>query len=200
VAEAPYALFFIELHTRRVHLAGCGPNPGATWVTQQARNLVIEVSDRAWPLRFLIPDRDAKLSAGFAEVFGTERIEIIRTPLEAPNADAHPERFVRTLREECLDWLLIVGRSRLARGLREYVDHYNRGASPGARPAGAPALTADHSTHPGTRARSAAATGSADSSMSTHGRRESGRRVCEPCDAARGARGRTKHGPELNSN
>jgi putative transposase len=87
---------------------------------------VIEASDRARPLRFLIHDRDAKFSAGFDEVFGTERIAIVRTPLKASNANAHAERFVRTLGEECLDWLLVVGRSQLERVLREYVDHYNR--------------------------------------------------------------------------
>jgi putative transposase len=88
---------------------------------------VIEASDRARPLRCLIHDRDAKFSAGFDEVFGTERIAIVRTPAQgAERQCAHAERFVRTLGEECLDWLLVVGRSQLERVLREYVDHYNR--------------------------------------------------------------------------
>jgi hypothetical protein len=157
-----YALFSIELHTRRMHLAGCSPNPSATWATEQARNLVIEVSGRERPLRFLIHDRDAKFSAGFDEVFGTERIEIIRTPLKAPNATAHAERFVRTLGEGCLDRLLSVGRSRLERALREYVDHYNREARTGRSTCGRPSprRRSFHSP-PGTRARFAATTGSA---------------------------------------
>jgi putative transposase len=77
-------------------------------------------------VRFLIHDRDAKFSAAFDEVFRTERIQVMRTPFRAPNANAHAERFVRTLREECLDWLLILGRRHLERVLREYLDHYNR--------------------------------------------------------------------------
>ncbi|MDQ6841433.1 MAG: transposase [Actinomycetota bacterium] len=90
------------------------------------RNLVIDVGGRERPPCFLIHDRDAKFSAAFDEVFRTEGVEIIRTPFRAPNANAHAERFVRTLREECLDWLLVIGRRHLERVLREYVDHYNR--------------------------------------------------------------------------
>ena len=77
-------------------------------------------------MRFLIHDRDAKFSAAFDEVFRTEGIHVIRTPVRAPNANAHAERFARTLREECLDWLLIPSRRHLDRVLHEYVDHYNR--------------------------------------------------------------------------
>jgi putative transposase len=121
-----YVLFFIELDTRRVHLAGATENPSGTWITQQARNLMIDSCGRQPPVRFLIHDRDAKFSGAFDEVFRTEEIQVIRTPVRAPNANAHAERFVRTLREECLDWLLVVGRRHLERVLREYVDHYNR--------------------------------------------------------------------------
>ena len=103
-----YVLFFIELHTRRVHLGGITANPSGTWVTQQARNLMIEGWGFERPPRFLIRDRDAKFSAAFDEVFRSEGIQVIRTPVRAPNANAHAERFVRTLREECLDWLLIL--------------------------------------------------------------------------------------------
>jgi transposase InsO family protein len=87
---------------------------------------MIDSPSRERPLRFLIHDRDAKFSAAFDEVFRSERIQVIRTPVRAPNANAHAERFVRTLREECLDWLLVLGRRHLERVLREYVDHYNR--------------------------------------------------------------------------
>jgi putative transposase len=120
-----YVLFFIELHSRRVFLAGCTPRPSGTWVAQQARNLTIDLADRDPPLRFLVHDRDAKFSAAFDEVFRTEGVEIIRTPVRAPNANAYAERFIRTLRSDCLDWLLIVGRRQLERVLHEYVDHYN---------------------------------------------------------------------------
>jgi putative transposase len=121
-----YVLFFIELHSRRVHLAGATENPSGTWTTQQARNLMIDSCAQERPVRFLIHDRDSKFSAAFDEVFRSEGIQVIRTPVRAPNANAHAERFVRTLREECLDWLLILGRHHLERVLREYVDHYNR--------------------------------------------------------------------------
>jgi putative transposase len=121
-----YVLFFIELRTRRVHFAGATENPSGTWIAQQARSLMIDSCGREWPLRFLIHDRDSTFSAAFDEVFRSEGIQVIRTPVRAPNANAHAERFVRTLREECLDWLLILGRRHLERVLREDVDHYNR--------------------------------------------------------------------------
>jgi putative transposase len=87
---------------------------------------MIDSCGREPPVRFLIHDRDAKFSAAFDEIVRTEQIQVIRTPFEAPNANAQAERFVRTLREECLDWLLVAGRRHLERVLREYVDHYNR--------------------------------------------------------------------------
>jgi len=121
-----YVLFFIELGTRRVHLAGSTSSPSGTWVAQQARNLAIERADHPEPLRFLLHDRDAKFGAAFDEVFRTEGVNVIRTPVRAPNANAHAERWVRTVREECLDWLLIVGRRQLERVPCTYVDHYNR--------------------------------------------------------------------------
>jgi putative transposase len=118
-----YVLFFIELESRRVHLAGCTTNPMGGWVTQQARNLGFTgVLER---MRFLIDDRDSKFSAAFDEVFRSEAIEVIHTPIRAPRANAHAERFVRTIRAECLDWLLILGRRHLERVLRLYTTHYN---------------------------------------------------------------------------
>jgi hypothetical protein len=120
-----YVLFFIELDTRRVRLAGITQNPSGGWVTQQARNVVIDASERKRPTSFLIHHREAKFSAAFDEVFRTEGITVIRTPFRAPNANANAERFAPTLREECLDSLLIVGRHQLERVLREYVDHYS---------------------------------------------------------------------------
>jgi putative transposase len=119
-----YVLFFIELESRRVHLAGCTTNPTGAWVTQQARNLSFtDVFER---MRFLIHDRDSKFSSAFDEVFRSEGIKVIQTPIRAPQANAHAERFVRTVRAECLDWLLIVGRRHLERVLRIYTVRYNR--------------------------------------------------------------------------
>jgi putative transposase len=120
-----YVLFFIELGTRRVRVAGLTANPDRGWVAQQARNLVMDLGDDRSPVRFLLHDRDAKFAAAFDEVFRTEGVRVIRTPVRAPNANAHAERWVRTVREECLDWLLILGRRQLERVLHTYVDHYN---------------------------------------------------------------------------
>ena len=118
-------LFFIELGSRRVHLAGCTANPTGAWVTQQARQLTWTIAERPTPLRYLIRDRDSKFSREFDAIFASEGIEIIKTPVRAPKANAIAERFVRTARTECLDWLLIVNRRHLERVLRIFVDHYN---------------------------------------------------------------------------
>jgi putative transposase len=119
-----YVLFFIELGSRRVHFAGCTRNPSGAWVVQQARNLSFtNVLER---MRFLIHDRDSKFSASFDEVFRSEGIRVIHTPVRAPQANAYAERFVRTVRNECLDWLLVIGRRHLERILRVYTQHYNR--------------------------------------------------------------------------
>ncbi len=110
--------------SRRVWLAGCTANPTSAWVTQQARNLGFDFSEQG--VRFLIRDRDSKYSGPFDEVFRSEGIRIVKTPVRAPKANAIAERFVRTVRGECLDWLLILNRRHLERVLRVYVDHYNR--------------------------------------------------------------------------
>jgi hypothetical protein len=120
-----YVLFFIELGSRRVHLAGCTANPCGEWMVQQARNLSWSLQERRMPLRFLIYDRDSKFTGDFDEIFQTEGLEIVRTPFRAPQANAVAERFVRTVRGECLDWLLIAGTRQLERTLRTYIDHYN---------------------------------------------------------------------------
>jgi transposase InsO family protein len=121
-----YVLFFIELATRRVHLAGATADPNAPWVAQQARNLAWSRADRPAPPRFLIHDHDSKFTGAFDEVFETEGLEIVKTPIQAPRANASAERFVGTVRRECLDWILVVGRAQLERVLRIYVEHYNR--------------------------------------------------------------------------
>ena len=118
-----YVLFFIAQASRRVWLAGCSSNPTGAWVTQQARNLGLDLADRG--MRFLVRDRDGKYSGGFDEVFRSAGIRIVQTPVRAPQANAFAERFVRTLRSECLDWLLIVNRRHLESVLGIYVEHYN---------------------------------------------------------------------------
>jgi len=127
-----YVLFFSELQTRRVQLAGVTANPNGRWVTQQARNL--SISGALDDARFLIRDRDTKFVAGFDEVFRTDGVNVVQTPFRAPQANAHAERFVRTARTACLDWLLILGPRHLDRVLRVYVDHYNTDRALGRHP------------------------------------------------------------------
>jgi putative transposase len=121
-----YVLFFIEHGSRRVHLAGCTPHPDERWIAQQARQMVWQLRGRADPIRYLIHDRDGKFAGAFDTVFRSEGIAVRRTPARAPNANAIAERWVRTVREECLDKLLIWNEPHLRRVLREYVDYYNR--------------------------------------------------------------------------
>jgi putative transposase len=112
-------------HGRRIHLGGITAHPTGAWVTQQARNLLIDLGDRAEQFRFLIRDRDAKFTAAFDAVFAGADIRILRTPVRAPRANGIAERFIGTLRRECLDHILITGRRHLATVLHEYVEHYN---------------------------------------------------------------------------
>jgi transposase InsO family protein len=118
-----YVLFFIEVGTRRVRIAGVTANPDAGWVTQQARNLAMD--GEADTVRFLTRDRDQKFTASFDEVFRSEGARVMRTPVRAPKANAFAERFVRTVRSELLDLVLVVGRRHLLRLLRDYEVHYN---------------------------------------------------------------------------
>jgi len=119
-------LFFIELDTRRVHLGGVTAHPDSAWVTQQARNLLLVLGERGRQLRFLLRDRDAKFCRSFDDVFSSEGAQVLVTPVRAPTANAYAERWVGTVRAECLDWLLIVGRGHLEQVLGVYVEHYNR--------------------------------------------------------------------------
>jgi len=121
-----YVLFFIEVDSRRVYVSGVTASPAGAWVVQQARNLTMVLAERAHPVRFLVRDRDTKFTASFDEVFRSERIRIVRTPIRAPRANAVAERFVGTIRRECLDRMLIFHRCQLETVLAEYVDHYNR--------------------------------------------------------------------------
>ena len=145
-----YVLFFIELDNRRVHLGGVTANPDGGWVTQQARNLLLALGEQGRQLRFLVRDHDAKFSRSFDDVFCSEGAQVLMTPVRAPKANAYAERWVRTVRAECLDWLLIVGRGHLERILRVYVRHYNEhrphralGLQPPDQPAGLTVVAED---------------------------------------------------------
>ena len=120
-----YVLFFIEIDTRRIYLCGVTSNPVGEWVIQQARNLSFALAGRSRAAKFLIRDRDTKFTSRFDEVFRSEGIRIIKTPIRAPRANAFAERFVGTVRRECTDRLLVFGRTHLEQVLVEYVSHYN---------------------------------------------------------------------------
>jgi transposase InsO family protein len=120
-----YVLFFIELGRRRVWITGVTVHPNAAWATQQARNVTGDLTDADIAAKFLVRDRDTKYVANFDEVFKVEGTEIVKTPYRTPNANAFAERFVRTVRSECFDHLLIVNGAHLERVLRSYACHYN---------------------------------------------------------------------------
>ncbi|MDA8358271.1 MAG: integrase core domain-containing protein [Actinomycetota bacterium] len=120
-----YVLGFIHHDSRLVRIAGVTTNPVASWVTQQARNLSMELADRANPVKFLIRDRDTKFTASFDALFAAEGVMVIRTPVQAPRANAICERVIGTIRRECLDRMLILGGRHLEAVLAEYVEHYN---------------------------------------------------------------------------
>jgi transposase InsO family protein len=119
-------LFFVHLERRMVFLAGVTAHPVGPWATQQARNLVATLEDQGCGVRFLVRDRDSKFVGPFDEVMRSVGARVIKTPFRAPRANAFAERFVRTARAECLDWVLIRSDRHAERVLREFVAHYNQ--------------------------------------------------------------------------
>ena len=120
-----YCFFLIELDTRCVHLAGVTEHPNGHWVTQQARNTLLLLEDQKSDFVGLIRDNDSKFTDAFDTVFEDEDIHIICTPFRAPNANAFSERWIRSVRQECLDKILVLSEGHLWRVLKEYQTYYN---------------------------------------------------------------------------
>jgi transposase InsO family protein len=121
-----YVLFVIEVERRVVHLLGVTANPDSPWVTQVGRTFASDLEETGRRFRFLVRDRDTKFTSSFDAVFASVGVEAIKTPVRSPRANAFAERWVRTVREDCLDHLLIFSRRHLEAVLAEYVRHYNR--------------------------------------------------------------------------
>ncbi len=121
-----YVLFFLEIATRRVRVTVSTSNPDSLFLSQQARNLVMSLSDEGASISFLVRDHDAKFSRSFDCVFASEGVRVMRTPIRAPNANAFAERWIETLRADCLDSMLILGPRHLDRVLWTYLKHYNQ--------------------------------------------------------------------------
>jgi putative transposase len=115
----------MELGTRRILWFGITQHPNQEWVSQQARNLTWELQEQGSEAKFLICDNDKKFPFAFDRVLAGEGVRVIRTPPQAPKANAHAERWVGSARRECFDWMIIGGRPHLERVLDEYIDHYN---------------------------------------------------------------------------
>jgi putative transposase len=115
----------IDLRSRRVHVAGSTPNPDAWFLAQAARRLTDAVDGFLAGHRVLICDRDSKWTEGFRRIVQGAGVRIVLTPVQAPNANAYAERFVRSIRAECLDRLILLGERRLLRALHEFVTHYH---------------------------------------------------------------------------
>lgn len=121
-----YVLFFIQLETRRVCLAGITPYPDQPWMEQQARNVTMKDWGFLAHSRYLLHDRDGKFCPVFREVIQAGKVRPLKLPARSPNLNAFAERWVRSVKEECLSQLILFGENSLRRALTQYIEHYHR--------------------------------------------------------------------------
>jgi transposase InsO family protein len=120
-----YVLFFIRLESRRICIAGTTPYPDAEWMDQQARNATLEDWGFLKGWRYLLHDRDAKFSLSFRQTMKSGNVNPLRLPARSPNLNSYAERWVRSVKEECLSRLILFGESSLRRALHQYTVHYH---------------------------------------------------------------------------
>ena len=120
-----YAFFVIELATRRIDIAGITPGPSEPWMMQIGRNLTDRLDGSLAEKRFLILDRDSKFSMAFRNLLSDAGVEVVRLPYRSPNLNAYAERFVRSIKDECLGRMLFFGERSLRKATREHAAHYN---------------------------------------------------------------------------
>jgi transposase InsO family protein len=121
-----YLLFVVELSSRKVYFAGCTPNPDGAWMKQVARNATDCVDGFLLGSRYLLMDRDGKFTAAFRETLAGAGVEAVLLPPRSPNLNAYIERFMRSLKEECLDRMIVFGEASLRRATSEFIEHYHR--------------------------------------------------------------------------
>jgi putative transposase len=138
-----YVFFVLEVPNRSVHVLGATPNPDGAWTTQQIRNLVMDLGDHITQFRVLVRDRAGQFTASFDAILADVGIRVVRIPLRCPRANCFAERFVRTVRAELTDRMLIFSQRHLRVVLAEYIRHCN-----GQRPHRARDLHPPHPTHP----------------------------------------------------
>ena len=120
-----YVLLFIHVASRKVHVAGCTRNPNEAWMQQAARNVTMSDVGFAAGMKHVILDRDAKHCSSFRAILESAGVECLRLPPRSPNLNAYAERFVRSIKEECLDRLILFGEASLQRAIDQYLDHYH---------------------------------------------------------------------------
>jgi putative transposase len=119
-------LFLIDLSSRRVEIAGLAKQANGLWMTQVARNLIDADEGFLVGKRYLIHDRDPLFTAEFLETLGTGGVESVKLPPRSPNLNAYAERFVRTVKESCLERMILFGEGSLRKAIHEFVEHYHR--------------------------------------------------------------------------